>query len=68
MKKKPNPEPMTDVIERLKEVQTNANDYFVIVEAMNEIHSLRSRVSWMYEDAWQDGYKEGLEARDGREK
>ena len=55
-----------DLIDRLNNVKTDVNDYFVIVDAVNAITALRNRLKEMSEDiglqrddAWDEGYAHG---------
>ena len=58
-----NCEHSADLIDRLHNVKTDANDYFVIVDAVNAITTLRTKLKEMSEDiclqrddAWDEGY------------
>lgn len=57
-----------DLIDRLNNVKTDANGYFVIVDAVNAITKLRTMLKEMSEDiclqrddAWDDGFACGLD-------
>lgn len=59
-------EPTDDLIDRLYNVKADANDYFVIVEAVNAITALRTKLEELSEDigiqrddAWDDGFAVG---------
>jgi len=61
-----NCEHSADLIDRLNNVKTDVNDYFVIVDAVNAITALRSRRKELSEDivlqrddAWDEGYAHG---------
>ena len=52
-----------DLIDRLNNVKTDVNDYFVIVDAVNAITTLRTQLKELSEDiclqrddAWDEGY------------
>jgi hypothetical protein len=62
--------PVSDIIDRLEDVKTDVDDYFVIIEAINEIHQLRgdlkeTQASYglRYEEGYGEGYEDGN--RDG---
>ena len=55
-----------DLIDRLDNVKTDVNDYFVIVDAVNAITALRTKLKELSEDiglqrddAWDEGYAHG---------
>lgn len=57
-----------DLIDRLNNVKTDVNDYFVIVDAVNAITALRTKLKEMSEDvglqrddAWDEGFACGLD-------
>lgn len=57
-----------DLIDRLSNVKTDANGYFVIVDAVNAITTLRTKLKEMSEDiclqrddAWDEGFACGLD-------
>ena len=63
-----NCEHSADLIDRLSNVKTDANDYFVIVDAVNAITTLRTKLKEMSEDiclqrddAWDEGFACGLD-------
>ena len=63
-----NCEHSADLIDRLHNVKTDANDYFVIVDAVNAITTLRTKLKEMSEDiclqrddAWDEGFACGLD-------
>ncbi len=58
--------PSDDLIDRLHNVKADANDYFVIVEAVNAITALRTKLEELSDtiylqrdDAWDEGYAHG---------
>jgi hypothetical protein len=61
-----NCEHSADLIDRLNNVKTDVNDYFVIVDAVNAITALRNRskelsedIGLQRDDAWDDGFAHG---------
>ena len=63
-----NCEHSADLIDRLNNVKTDVNDYFMIVDAVNAITALRNKVKELSEDvglqrddAWDEGYACGRE-------
>lgn len=63
-----NCEHSADLIDRLNNVKTDANGYFVIVDAVNAITKLRTKLKEMSEDiclqrddAWDEGFACGLD-------
>ncbi len=63
-----NCEHSADLIDRLSNVKTDANGYFVIVDAINAITTLRTKLKEMSEDiclqrddAWDEGFACGLD-------
>jgi len=61
-----NCEHSADLIDRLSNVKTDANGYFVIVDAINAITTLRTKLKEMSEDiclqrddVWDEGFSHG---------
>jgi len=61
-----NCEHSADLLDKLNNVKTDANDYFVIVDAVNAITILRTKLKELSEDiclqrddAWDEGYAHG---------
>ena len=67
--------PADDLIDRLHNVKAGASDYFVIVEAVNEITALRTKleelsdtVGIQRDDAWDEGFAHGYSRGEEEEK
>jgi hypothetical protein len=63
-----NCEHSADLIDRLNNVKSDVNDYFVIVDAVNAITALRTKLKELSEDiclqrddAWDEGFACGRE-------